>query len=125
MALILTCASVNLHASPWKFEIAPYLWAINMNGNEEIADVNMRVDEKFSDLMKYFKGGAMLGLTASKDKFGLFANGMYAYLRKDTNIETFFGPETIRSTSNFGMLTVGAWYEIYNRKFNACSNFTV
>ncbi len=110
---------------PWKFEIAPYLWAINMNGSVGIGPRQTHISESFSDLIKYFKGGGMLWLSANKDKFGLFANAVYADLSKNTNVDTLIGPYTIRSTNKYGVYTLGASYAVYQQRNKNCSLFSV
>jgi hypothetical protein len=105
----------------WKFTIAPYIWATAMNGEIQIANQPAYVSQTFSDLMKNFKGGGMLWLDASKGKFGLFANVLYSALGENTNVDTF----TIKSTADYGLLSIGASYRIFERKYNGYSMLAI
>lgn len=104
--LLLSCVN---RASGWQFEIAPYLWATNMNGRVQIRNQSAPVDESFADIVKLLKAGGMLWLSADQDKLGLFANGLYASLSKDIDYAGY----TINSTNKLTIVSAGVSYQIY------------
>jgi hypothetical protein len=44
----------------WTFVVAPYLWAISLDGNAKVKGVEADVDVPFSDAVKDLSLGAML-----------------------------------------------------------------
>lgn len=112
-ACVLLIYSTSCNAAPWKFELAPYLWAINMNGDVQIAARGTHISENAADIFKLFKGGGMLWFNADKDKFGLFANALYANLGKDTSILGV----TVKSGNKFGLFSIGAAYTVYEKNY--------
>lgn len=122
--VIFTGAYSNVQAAdskPWKITVAPYLWAINMDGDVQIAPQSAHVSESFSDILKEFHGGGMLWLDATNDKFGLFANAMYARLEQTTDIDIY----SINSVSKFGLFTFGASYRAFERKYSKYNQFSI
>lgn len=105
--------ATNLTDDKWTFEIAPYLWALNMDGRVQVASQAAHVSENFSDIMKQFDGGGMLWLSAHKNKLGFFANGMYASLSKSSHI----GPISMNQSEKFGIFGAGISYELYKQRF--------
>ena len=108
--LLLSCISSTYAtpSSPWEINVAPYLWAINMNGHVQVGPLQATVSQSFSDIMKHFEGGGMLWLNARKDKFGVFANLLYSVLKQDQTIRTI----TIGARNNFGIFSAGVSYEV-------------
>ena len=83
LACVLSLLSTTAYADPWKIEIAPYVWAINMNGTVGVGSRSAHINESFSDIMKQFKGGGMLFIDAKKDRFGLFVNARIVSTAKE------------------------------------------
>jgi hypothetical protein len=103
--------------SPWQFEIAPYLWAVNMNGTIKIGDVTSHVNQTFGDLLTHLNWGGMLWLSANKDKFGMFVNALYA----SSSINTSDDGLPIKAQSNFGIYSAGLSYQIYQTMLGTSS----
>lgn len=82
----------------WQFSIAPYFWALNMNGRVAAGNITKHIDADFSEIWQHFDGGIMLWLDAHKGPYGGFINGLYAVLsdtdHKDSvnaNAKVYFG----------------------------------
>jgi len=101
-------------ADSWKIDVAPYLWAINMNGHVQVGPAKLSVSQSFSDIMKHFQGGGMLWLNAHKGKFGVFSNLLYSVLQDHQTIDAI----NISAHNNFGIFSAGVSYEVL-RKINA------
>ncbi len=109
-------------SSPWHFEVAPYLWATNMNGTIKIGDVTSHVNQTFGDLIAHLNWGAMLWLSANKDKFGLFVNALYASASINTSDDTL----PIKAKSNFGIYSAGLSYQVYQTMIgNSSTQFSI
>lgn len=104
-------------SSTWKFTVAPYIWAMGMNGEVQLASQSANVSQSFSDLMSDFKGGGMLWFEARKGNLGIFANALYSALGKNTAVDTY----TIKSSADYGLLSLGASYKIFERSYNNSS----
>lgn len=113
-AAILFATTTSYAYSNWEFEIAPYIWGLNMDGRAQTGTITSHVSESFSDILSQLDMGAMLWVSANKDKWGLFANALYADLSKDTPA----GPFTVDSTEHFGLFTLGASYQVYEKRHN-------
>lgn len=125
IACVLSLLSTTAYADPWKIEIAPYLWAMNMNGTVGVGSRSAHIKESFSDIMKQFQGGGMLFLDAKKDRFGLFFNAVYAELSKNSPLDTPLGPITIHSKNKFGIFSAGISYEVYKNIFANCNETAI
>lgn len=124
IAICLFCATSPLYADvnathPWKFVIAPYLWAINLNGNTQIGSLNVPVKEDFGDLFKHLNFGGMLYVSAAKNKKGVFLDAVYS---KISTKKTLLGIN-LKATNEYGIFTQGLTYEIYKKAFNAPERF--
>lgn len=97
-------------ANTWHFDIAPYLWAVNMNGSVQIGPRNRtHVNESFSDLWDNLDWGGMLWFDAYNGDFGIFVNTLYVALSKTTSD----GIYSIKSSEDFTLLGAGLSYQIY------------
>lgn len=107
----------SLYAKNWQFDIAPYLWAINMNGDVQLGSTRAHVNEDASELFKQFTGGGMLWLEANKDRFGFFANVVYAVLQDNIN----YSGVNIHTKQKFGLYTLGGSYTAYKKQYSTYS----
>jgi hypothetical protein len=105
----------------WKFTVAPYLWAINMNGTTQVSNKRAHVDQNFSDILSKMQFGGMLWLDANKGKWGVFLNALYAKLSDDGNK----GIVSASADEKFGILGGGASYEVYKTCFNPQSSLAI
>jgi hypothetical protein len=61
----------------WTFAIAPYLWAIALDGDAALRGLEADVDVPFSEALKNLSLGAMLLVDARRGRFGIGANGVF------------------------------------------------
>jgi hypothetical protein len=66
--------------SNWEFQVAPYLWAISMNGDATVKGQEADVDVSFSDIWDELNFALMLEYEARKGHWGLWGNTIYANL---------------------------------------------
>jgi hypothetical protein len=95
----------------WQIDVAPYLWAINLNGHVQVGHTNLSVSQSFGDILRDFQGGGMLWLNARKNKFSVFTNLMYSVLRQHQTIDTI----NISAKNHFGIFSAGAAYEVFQK----------
>ena len=103
----------NPTCNRWRFEIAPYLWAINLNGTEDIGAQHFAISENFNDILKQLDYGGMLYLSANKGRWGFFLNSVYAVLSDTTTLAHV----NIKGTNHFGIFTGGISYEVFRACF--------
>lgn len=68
--------------SGWEFQVAPYLWALAMNGHATVKGQEADVDVSFSDIWDELNIALMLEYEARKGRLGLWGNTIYANLGK-------------------------------------------
>ena len=66
--------------SGWQFSVAPYLWAISMNGNLTVRGLEADIDASFNDLLDEMNFGFMMAYEARKGHWGLWGNSIYSNL---------------------------------------------
>jgi len=98
----------------WQFDIAPYLWAANMNGRVASGPVTAHLSEDFADILNQLNVGGMLWLGAHKGPFGLFLNSMYIVLDDDATV----GPINIDEKTRFGLFTAGVSYIVLQKELS-------
>jgi hypothetical protein len=105
--------------SKWEFTIAPYIWALNMNGRAGVGNLTTHINDDFSDILHHLNWAGMVWLDAKYDKFDLFLNAIYAVLSADDT-----RPRISADAQNkFGLFTLGGSYEIYKTCFRInCSS---
>ena len=101
----------------WKLVIAPYVWALNMNGSTQIRGQRAHVDETFSDIMNQLNWSGMLFAEVKKNKLSIFVNALYASL-SDGASDRYISAHV---NSNFGLYSAGLSYEIYKTCFSESS----
>jgi hypothetical protein len=106
---------------PWKFHIAPYIWAMNMNGRVGVGNLTSHVSENFQDLLNKLEGGGMLYLDASKGKFDIFLNSVYAVLGQDSTVRNV----KVTATNRFGLFTGGVSYQVWKKDFKNLSEMSL
>lgn len=93
----------------WVIQIAPYLWAMNMDGDVGVANRTVHIDQSFSDILNQFDGGGMLWLDARYDKVDLFLNSLYTVLSDHKSIRRI----DASSRNEFGLFTAGFAYRVF------------
>ena len=66
--------------SGWEFQVAPYLWAISMNGDATVKGLEAEVDVSFHDIWDELNFAFMLEYEARRGNWGLWGNTIYANL---------------------------------------------
>jgi hypothetical protein len=66
--------------SDWEFTMAPYLWAISMDGNVTVRGLEAEVDASFNDIFDELNFAVMLAYEARKGHWGLWGNTIYSNL---------------------------------------------
>jgi hypothetical protein len=116
--------SVSADASPWQFEVTPYLWALNMNGQVGVGPILAHVDESFGDIFKHLDYAGMIYATAHKDEFGFYGNALYAALSDSAS----GGPNNIiriKANEDYGIFGAGISYIVGQHQFSNLSEIAV
>jgi len=108
-------ASVTAEEKPaesgWKFHIAPYLWAISMDGNATVKGFDFDVDLDFNEIWDELNFALMLAYDARKGPWGLWGNTIYANLG-DNNVSGPLGLTDIDPTVNVFWQGLGGYYRL-------------
>lgn len=90
----------------WTFAVAPYLWAISLDGNASAKGIDADVDVPFSDALKDLFFGAMLLVDARRGRFGIGVNGVFTRVSPDDEV----GPFELDVTTDLAQLGIGPYY---------------
>ena len=90
----------------WTFVVAPYLWAISLDGDAAVRGIEADVDVPFSDALKDLSFGAMLLVDARRGRFGIGVNGVFTRVSPEDEV----GPLDIDVTSDLAQLGIGPYY---------------
>ena len=97
--------------SGWEFHIAPYLWAISMDGNAGVKGLDFDVDMPFSDIWDQLNFALMLAYEARKGPWGLWGDTIYANLGDD-NVGGPRGLTNIEPTVKVFWQGLGGYYRL-------------
>ena len=97
--------------SAWEFHVAPYLWAIAMNGNVTVKGFEADVNMSFSDIWDQLNFALMLAYEARKGNWGLWGDTIYANLQ-DNNVSGPLGLTDIDPTVNVFWQGLGGFYRL-------------
>jgi len=117
VAVILAAVAPSMAAeeessgSGWEFGVAPYLWALAMNGNVTVKGLEADVDVSFSDIFDELNFAVMLAYEARKGHWGLWGNTIYANLG-DSNVSGPLGLTKIDPTVNAFWQGLGGYYRL-------------
>ena len=103
----------------WQWTVAPYVWALNMDGSLQIANNSAKVSENFGDILNDLQWGGMLWLEAHKGKVGAFLNILYASLSQSDS------SNGLTLKNNFGLFTPGISYDWFIKQLNQNSQLTL
>jgi hypothetical protein len=104
-------ASEKPAESVWEFHIAPYLWAMSMDGNAMVKGLEVNVDVGFSDIWDELNFAFMLEYEARKGHWGLWGNTIYANL-ESSNISGPRGLANIDPTVNALWQGLGGFFQL-------------
>jgi hypothetical protein len=97
----------------WEYTLAPYLWAINLQGRVAVADQTVHIDQSFNDLLKKLNFGGMLWIDAKNDRFGAFLNVLYTVLSMNDQDNIL----DVNARNDFLILSTGLSYDLYRHDF--------
>ena len=95
----------------WTFTVAPYLWAVGMNGDVGVAGIKTSVNDSFIDIMQDSDSVmAFMGdFSASKGPWSFFVSPTYAKLGVD---DESIGPLTADITETITIIGFGTKYRL-------------
>lgn len=70
----------------WNFTIAPYMWAVSMDGKVTVGDYSASSSMSFSDIMKNLQIGGLTHMEARKGRLGFFADPIYLKMKQDMTL---------------------------------------
>jgi hypothetical protein len=97
--------------SGWEFTVAPYLWAISMNGNVTVRGLEADVDASFNDIWDELNFAFMLAYEARKGRWGLWGNTIYSNLG-DSDVEGPAGLTKVDPTVTAFWQELGGFYRV-------------
>ena len=97
--------------SAWQFHVAPYLWAISMDGNVTVKGLEADLDLSFSDIWDELNFAFMMEYEARKGNWGFWGNTIYANLGK-SNISGPRGLTNIDPTVKSLWQGLGGFYRL-------------
>jgi hypothetical protein len=94
--------------SGWTFTIAPYFWALAVDGDVGVGNVSTNVDVSFSDIAQHLTFGAMFLSEARKDRLAFFFAPLYARLGDRSNP----GPFSVDVDADMAVIGAGVSYRV-------------
>ncbi|MEN6439965.1 MAG: hypothetical protein ABFD97_15420 [Syntrophobacter sp.] len=70
----------------WNFTVAPYMWAVSMDGKVTVGDYSTSSSMSFSDIMKNLQVGGLMHMEARKGSLGFFVDPIYLKMREDKTL---------------------------------------
>jgi hypothetical protein len=104
----------------WTFQLAPYAWALAIDGDVTVKGQKSDIDVSFQDIWDELNVAAMLEGEARKGRVGAFANILYANLGSSSKK----GPLEIDPDINLFLAGFGGYYRLgpYNLDATAGSD---
>ena len=90
----------------WKYALTPYLWMVGVDADLEVGGVATSADVSFSDIWDDLDIGGLLFFSASKNRWGIFADGQYLEISADESVAGI----KIDIKTKFFLSEVGAAY---------------
>lgn len=103
-----------LEDTGWDLTIAPYAWALSMNGRVGVANQTAHLSQSFSEILQQLNVGAMAAAELRHNGVGVFFNGLYANISDGVSE----GPYSVHVRNKFALISGGLSYEMYQRHFN-------
>ncbi|MGS0683061.1 hypothetical protein ACVBIL_18120 [Shewanella sp. 125m-7] len=90
--VILLSSSTYVLAEEWQFEISPYLWVVNQQGqtgytNRNGQPVVVDIDMSFSEIFENLDGTVLANFQASKGNWNMWVDLVYMKLKYDTQVD--------------------------------------
>lgn len=101
-------AQAPAEANGWSYEVVPYAWLMNLDGDLTVGGQTVEVEAKFSDMISDVDLAGSVLFTAAKDRLILWAEGDYVSVNKDGDAPV--GEVEVDSDSSF--LAAGMGYRL-------------
>ena len=101
----------------WEFGLTLYGWLASVDGDATMKGQKASVEADFFDILENVDFAVPLHFTASKGKWGFFADVMYMSLSNDDDAEARVGPFTIDADFEAQMAIgeLGGFYRLFER----------
>ena len=99
----------------WRFVIAPYGWALSVDGNATIRGNLTEVDQGFDDILDQLSFVVEVRTEAWKGRWGTVLDLTYSRLEADAQV----GPISVESESELGLVLIGAMHRFVDQEVNA------
>ncbi len=115
----LTLAGTGVYAqdassgkSKWEFELIPYLWMVNINGDVTVGDFSSHAKMSFGEIFSDLEFGGQGYLEARNDKWGLFLDATYVNLSTEEHtVGPRVGPINVDVGIKEWLLEFGGLYQ--------------
>ena len=101
----------NSNSDHWEVVVAPYVWAVSLNGDVTVRGRTAKVDASFRDILKSSDSiFAFQGIVeARKGKWAVFVDGTYMALEAKTGT---VGLVSVDTTTQLALVEFGALYRL-------------
>jgi hypothetical protein len=97
-------AAAEQVSEDWEFSLAPYLWALSVDGNTTVNGQQSTVDMSFSDVWDNLNFAVMLQAEARKGRIGWFISPFFSQLESESNL--------VDIKIDLNMLEFGGYYRL-------------
>ena len=92
----------------WEFQVAPYMWALSLDGDITVKGQKSDLDVDFSDIWDQLNMAGMLAFEGRKGNWGFFGDAIYADLGDETKVDGI----RIDPDMELMMITLGGFYRL-------------
>jgi hypothetical protein len=75
------------HRDTWQFQVIPFVWALELDGNLTVEGLDVSVDIDFGEIWDHLEFAGMLQVRAQNDRWILNFDGFYAKLSADDDVD--------------------------------------
>ena len=98
----------------WRFEVAPYLWLVGLDGDVTVKGIQASVDMDFSEIWDDLDFAGLIRAEAWKGNFGLFLDGQWIKLSSEESaFVPVIGPVRVDVDLQLGIVEAGALYQVF------------
>lgn len=91
----------------WSVDVAPYIWAIKLNGDAGVAAYTVPIDQNFASLLSQLNWAGMIFIDVRYNRLGIFLDTVFTKLSNSTHVDGF----EIKMTNVYGIVTPGLSFE--------------
>lgn len=107
----------------WRFEVTPYFWAPDIDGDSTINGVTTSLDLSFDDIMDNFDVWGLLGrIEAWKGDWGIILDGSYLDVEGDFHLDTPGPSIDVGVDLEMGNVDLGAAYRLFEAPLGGNQN---